>query len=523
MSLDAILDCVVIPNPCDWESPPRHTRAWKTDVVAGLSGAEDRASLRTKPVRKLECNILAVGVPERALLTERLKAALKAGRAAAPLWGRSQSVPDGLVVENNIVLDAGYPWAAGDYMFFRLLGDHAENNHQGVNCGSGSASDDFMPDGYFSIGYGERMSTASPVVVTGLRLTPPPQTVLRSARTWRNPATPAYYVAYSVGDLDPARTYRLVLWFAGIESYLAAADPADLKFTIQIAGATTQSVTDYAPLVAADGVLKATFLAFDVKPNANGRIDITLTPTGYSNAPCGNDVIGRWCSINAIEIYDTRWQIMKISTVSNDGDYVGLEFDADSTISERDQVKEVWPVILGTPKVGDLESITSEHGSVKLTVQEPPGSGVKEPNPQCQLEICGTPTGGAIIPSQYEWTAYYSAYGFPYVTGNFPQDFMSGWGTLWEFWRTLWQAELAIYMRDSHPNGEIIFQEEAYSKDEYVHGPCWAVTAKWGSGFGTPDPTVDLPPNNPQPYSVPWVSHDGYLGRLGCRMLIKKS
>ncbi|HVY72159.1 MAG TPA: hypothetical protein VHH73_19660 [Verrucomicrobiae bacterium] len=120
MSVTLVNNCVLIPNPPHWGSPLKWRRQWSSAVAPGVTGAEDRSSLRTKPLLRIEFTLLAATPSERALLEARLLAALRLGRAAVPFWARPTPVePPGADINSLGMTTSGlWPWAAGDWVYF---------------------------------------------------------------------------------------------------------------------------------------------------------------------------------------------------------------------------------------------------------------------------------------------------------------------------------------------------------------------------------------------------------------------
>lgn len=107
MSVELINDCVVIPEPVNWKDRVKWSRRWETEIVGGVTGAEDRSTGRTAPLESLEYTITTFGVQQRARLNARLLEALMSGRACAPWWGRGQRMEDG--IGENLVAGLSYP------------------------------------------------------------------------------------------------------------------------------------------------------------------------------------------------------------------------------------------------------------------------------------------------------------------------------------------------------------------------------------------------------------------------------
>ena len=123
MSVALINNCVILPHAPDWRHGVRHKRRWDTKVTGGIDASEDRATGRQGPLRTLEYTVLAVSRQDRARLSYRLLAALKKGRAVAPLWGRGCELLSAAGTASDpgrtyVNIGGLWPWREGDYAFF---------------------------------------------------------------------------------------------------------------------------------------------------------------------------------------------------------------------------------------------------------------------------------------------------------------------------------------------------------------------------------------------------------------------
>jgi catechol 2,3-dioxygenase-like lactoylglutathione lyase family enzyme len=92
MSVELLNDCVILPHLANWDKGVRVTRRWETEIVPGVTKAEDRSTGRGNPFLRQEWEVLPFTVADRARLNTRLAAALKSGRACAPYFGRAQYI-----------------------------------------------------------------------------------------------------------------------------------------------------------------------------------------------------------------------------------------------------------------------------------------------------------------------------------------------------------------------------------------------------------------------------------------------
>lgn len=87
-NITTVSDHILLPHQADWTKRPTLERLWRSGVDTALSGAEDRASVRPAAWMKLTFQVLPFNHIERARFDDRMRAALKAGKIAVPLWSR---------------------------------------------------------------------------------------------------------------------------------------------------------------------------------------------------------------------------------------------------------------------------------------------------------------------------------------------------------------------------------------------------------------------------------------------------
>ncbi|KAB2673900.1 MAG: hypothetical protein DVB31_02975 [Verrucomicrobia bacterium] len=80
---------VLLAHLPDWSTAPKVERRWLTRIASAVAGNEDRGALRQTPLQVLSWQVVPFDSQERALLDDRLRAALLDGQAATPWWGRA--------------------------------------------------------------------------------------------------------------------------------------------------------------------------------------------------------------------------------------------------------------------------------------------------------------------------------------------------------------------------------------------------------------------------------------------------
>src|SRR5690349_12811880 len=110
---------VLFANEADWTVRPQWQRAWKTAVVDALTKAQSRFGLRSNPRASLQFTITPVSQQEQARFDDCIRAAKKSGLACAPMHGRGALLTAD-ASGDEITTNEGWPWAIGDYCFFRF-------------------------------------------------------------------------------------------------------------------------------------------------------------------------------------------------------------------------------------------------------------------------------------------------------------------------------------------------------------------------------------------------------------------
>lgn len=117
---------VLLPHVPDWSQTPKVQRRWQSAIASAVSGVEERSTLRQTPIRSLAFGVTPFDALERALLDDRIRAALLDGAAAVPWWGRGlalASPASGTTVTLADTVPTGWVPAAGSHIAF--VGDWA--------------------------------------------------------------------------------------------------------------------------------------------------------------------------------------------------------------------------------------------------------------------------------------------------------------------------------------------------------------------------------------------------------------
>ncbi len=374
-TLETIDDCVVLPHLPDWSAPLTLRRAWATSIATGLDGGEDRAAGRTAPVRALAYTVQAHGPEENAVLSARVRAALKSGRAVAPLFGRAVACAHTATPGQLVCVYPRWDWALGDYAYFSTPSHDGLNSRRQIDAG-GSGWGAWEDEIGFSPTGGATLSTTQEITpITGLD--GPPSSVLRTARYVDAASGPAEGITFTATRL-PAKPCRVRLWFAFTE---AAATP-DGTIGVYL---NNQFAAEGNPWTACGAAYdQLGFLDAEGAPDAKGMLQITL----YARTAA-------WVQVNAITIYSTCWQMLPLTGVEYE-DLLGqhvltrLSFDARQiTLPGFDTLEEIRPVLFGRLDAGVHSLLTNWHANFPLQLTEPPGRAVVGRAGGCATELCG--------------------------------------------------------------------------------------------------------------------------------------
>ena len=124
MSVELINGHVLIPHAHNWRQNISWSRKPQTARLQGLTGREQRTTLRPRPLISMTILPAVIDANEQARLEDSVRAARKSGKAAVPYWGRGQ-VLSGAASGSSVPLEST-PWvpAAGDYVFFGTTTAH---------------------------------------------------------------------------------------------------------------------------------------------------------------------------------------------------------------------------------------------------------------------------------------------------------------------------------------------------------------------------------------------------------------
>lgn len=122
MSLPLVNGAVLLPGAPDWKAGVELSLRWRTEIVTGLTGLEDRAALRDRPEAIMTWRPAAGSVAEVARLAAQIRRAIESGSAAAPGHSRP-SLCVSATATTLTVARTPWPWAAGDWL---LIGGTAQ-------------------------------------------------------------------------------------------------------------------------------------------------------------------------------------------------------------------------------------------------------------------------------------------------------------------------------------------------------------------------------------------------------------
>lgn len=123
MSIELINGHVLMPELPDWQNGVSLSRRWETEIGETVTGAEDRGALRQVPRLELAYGIATLTQVQRARFEDRLRAALKSGKAAVPFWGRASDLATDASGTSAELATTNWPWQTGDYIFFLEAAD----------------------------------------------------------------------------------------------------------------------------------------------------------------------------------------------------------------------------------------------------------------------------------------------------------------------------------------------------------------------------------------------------------------
>ncbi len=424
MSVELVNDCVVIPHRVDWANKVTHTRVWSTKVAEGITGAEDRAQLKTQPIRALDCEILAMDLQPRVELEERLLVAMQKGRAAVPLWSRPSELAAQAGKTSVSLVNRVWPWRPGDYAIFMSPRGRGRNRTLQINCG-GAAVPPFLSDMDYT--GGQPLSTASAIRL-GYAPDPAPAAVYQTARVATS-GTQENVIAYAITGLDPAVGCMVRVHVAEIDPVMVPGSinaspygcPSARQMSVTVAGDTVQTAANVVPFAAAHfQIYTPTVLEFWCYPDLTGTI--TITAAGIIESIYRGPTYYFPALISALEVFQCSWEVRQLITPTGRGQLVWQ----DTLHGLYAASALVYPLLMGTPSLRDSSALTDSLARLPITVSEPLGEGAPAVPGQCPTEVCYDctvpyPGGGDPWPSWGNLTpSQVSA--LPSIQGSYPLD-----------------------------------------------------------------------------------------------------
>lgn len=118
MSIELINGHVLMPELPDWQAGVGLSRRWETEIMETVAGAEDRGAMRAMPRLDLSYGLVTLSQEQRAMLEDRLREALKTGKAVVPFWGRGSDLANDASGSTAELATTNWPWQTGDHIFF---------------------------------------------------------------------------------------------------------------------------------------------------------------------------------------------------------------------------------------------------------------------------------------------------------------------------------------------------------------------------------------------------------------------
>lgn len=117
MPLATVNGHVLLPHYPDWSRNVQRARVWQTSVDRALTGFESRQALRPKPRERLSFRVESRDADDLTLLLGRVDAALKAGLACVPSWGRGIPLVAASGDSVELARDAWADLQTGSFLF----------------------------------------------------------------------------------------------------------------------------------------------------------------------------------------------------------------------------------------------------------------------------------------------------------------------------------------------------------------------------------------------------------------------
>lgn len=118
MSSELINGHVLVADLPGWQRGVSLMRRWRTEIEETVTGAEDRGAMREVPRLRLRYDIGTRTQVQRAELEDKLRAALKSGKAAVPFWGRASDLATDASGTSAELATTNWPWQTGDFILF---------------------------------------------------------------------------------------------------------------------------------------------------------------------------------------------------------------------------------------------------------------------------------------------------------------------------------------------------------------------------------------------------------------------
>lgn len=276
MTLAKTDSAIVIPHRINWARSPTEKRVWRTQVVTGVTGAEERAQSPTEPTREAQAQILSLERRDRVQLTARILAALRTGKACIPRWWRAQYLEEDATATTAKV-EGRHPWSHDEYAFFGRRDQMRDvQTERKINCGGTATSDWLDDDQFHQVGGSDESTTDTVELETIAGFPKPPQAVYQSARTL-GISDPNNSITYRVSGLEPGIPCRVRLHFAEFDANFDGTNGRRVM-DVTVSGADEWTKTRFEPYRAAGGDDRATTLDAIVEPGSDGKVTVKVEP-----------------------------------------------------------------------------------------------------------------------------------------------------------------------------------------------------------------------------------------------------
>jgi len=373
MSVELVDNCVVIPHLIDWSEKLQWSRKWSTQVVPGVTRAEDRSSGQAGGAyHKIGYRTLNVSLQERARFTARVLEALRSGRACSPFWGRQNMTTGGTLglgvpFGQGLTVEQPYwRWQSGDYAIFVVQTPLGFDNRSAyINAGASGAGGYVSDSGLYDTG--SPLTTISAIDRSSI-LDPPPEVVYQSGRVSTGS------MVYTIGGWNLGLECKVHFHWAQIDHAVNLIGNRQ-KFKVTVRGDSTETIALVEVLQTAGAYDTSMGFAVVVPPDRDGRLTITFTPILGGN----NTTL-----INAIEIHQKVWEVIQLTSGT---EATQIAFVNHRLLGYWPVGSTVYPLLFGRVTVDDLNALTTRMGDTKITIEEPLGTGELAVN-SCPAEVC---------------------------------------------------------------------------------------------------------------------------------------